>query len=99
MPEFSNVLRCDKQALLHKLPYPAGLGPERAYGNLLAAANSHADSNIETIAGDYFFVKSDRKTFKIIFQGHSIYRRGKGLCRHPHRGTENNNSDEHQDYS
>jgi len=38
----------------------------QSYHKLLAADNSN--SNIETIADDYFFVKADRKTFKILFR-------------------------------
>lgn len=38
----------------------------RSYLKLLMA--DHANNNIESIAEDYFFVKADRKTFKIIFK-------------------------------
>ncbi|WP_439490297.1 LytR/AlgR family response regulator transcription factor [Algoriphagus sp.] len=38
----------------------------QAYFKLLEA--DHSNNNIETIAGDYFFVKADRKTFKIFFK-------------------------------
>jgi DNA-binding LytR/AlgR family response regulator len=38
----------------------------QSYHKLLAADNSN--SNIGTIADDYFFVKADRKTFKIFFK-------------------------------
>ncbi|MBX2896103.1 MAG: response regulator transcription factor [Cyclobacteriaceae bacterium] len=38
----------------------------KAYLKLLATDNT--TSNIETIASDYFFVKADRKTFKVFFK-------------------------------
>ncbi|WP_057939841.1 LytR/AlgR family response regulator transcription factor [Algoriphagus resistens] len=38
----------------------------QSYFKLLEA--DHSNNNIETIAGDYFFVKADRKTFKIFFK-------------------------------
>lgn len=37
-----------------------------AYHNLLEG--DHSDGQIESIAGDYFFVKADRKIFKIYFK-------------------------------
>jgi DNA-binding LytR/AlgR family response regulator len=53
---------------VHFARFEKAVEKAQSYHNLLAAANAHDNSNIETIAGDYFFVKADRKTFKISFK-------------------------------
>ncbi|MDR7131847.1 DNA-binding LytR/AlgR family response regulator [Algoriphagus sp. 4150] len=41
---------------------------EKAQGCFKLLEADHSNNNIETIAADYFFVKADRKTFKIFFK-------------------------------
>jgi DNA-binding LytR/AlgR family response regulator len=46
--------------------FQKAVGKALSYRNLLAKDNS--GNNIETVADDYFFVKADRKIFKIYFK-------------------------------
>lgn len=45
--------------------FQKGVEKAKAYAKLLKA--DHANTNIETVTGDYFFVKADRKIFKVQF--------------------------------